>query len=182
MAKTIILPDGTEHPCFDLIMRKENAWDILDGKKGLEFRAISPFYIKKFLVPKTSLQKSLDAFEVKDVSYVHFHDYNNSWFLDVRIPYVISVVAHGKMQRLLHLFRCHDFDEEIERVKKENVALEDANWCFAMPITEICGTNLATSDEIKATGGIFGETWVAKYYVEGSKERAELVAAAEAMD
>lgn len=181
MAKTIILPDGTEHPCFDLIMRKENAWDILDGKKGAEFRSVSPFYVKKFLVPKTSYQKTLDACESKDVNFIHFRDYNNSWYLDVYTPYVHFATLHSKMQKYLHLFRAHDFDEEIERAEKENVAFEDANLCFMMPITGIYGTNLTTPDKIKATGGGYGETWAAKYYLDGSKEQEELRTVIEAI-
>lgn len=181
MAKTIILPDGTERPCFDLIMRKENAWDILDGKKGLEFRAMSDFYIKKFLVPKTSLQETLDAFEVKDVNFVHFHDYNNSWFLDVYVEYVGPICIHYETRKILHMARCHEFDEEIERTKRENVKPEDALQCFMMPITGIFGTNLTTPDKIKATGGGFGDTWLAKYYQDGD-ERKEWLAAFEALE
>lgn len=77
----ITTANGVQVEAHDLIMRKENAWDIINGKKYLEIRSLSPFYIKRFLVPKRTLDMTVSAFELKNVASVHFHDYGNTWYL-----------------------------------------------------------------------------------------------------
>ena len=40
---------GAQAQSFDLIMRKEFAKQIIDGVKKLEFRAVSDFYISRYM-------------------------------------------------------------------------------------------------------------------------------------
>lgn len=148
---------GVQVEAFDLIMRKENAWDIINGKKYLEIRALSPFYIKRFLVQKGSIDDTLDAFETKDVHAVHFHDYNSSWYLDCHLFDVTMLDTHPLCSPILHALKCQDFDTEIEENERNGVKEDDTTFFFGLVIDGILGTNLCAPSEIKATGGKLGE-------------------------
>ncbi len=148
---------GVQVEAYDLIMRKENAWDIINGKKFLEARAMSPFYIKRFLVPKRTLDMTVSAFETKDVASVHFHDYNNTWYLDCHILGICPFNTHPNWRETLHALKCHDFDEEIDENERKGTKEDDTTFFFGLVIDGIHGTNLCAPEEIKATGGKLGE-------------------------
>lgn len=143
---------GNTTEAFDLIMRKEFAWDILEGRKKAEFRNLSAFYIKRFFVPKKTLQETLDAFELKDACYVHFHDYGNTWYLDVRLNDFLLLSVHPDCLDLLHQLDCYEFDE----MAKENAgkSAADVLQFFALKIYSILGTNLASLSDIEKTGKV----------------------------
>lgn len=148
--------NGRQVEAFDLIMKKENAWDILDGKKALELRSVSPFYVRRFLNPKRTLNMTFKAFEPKDIHAIHFHDYNNSWFLDCSCSHVVYINAHPNCNRFLHALRNHDLDELISENEQKGLKEEDCDVVFGLVIKHIYGTNLTTPDQIKATGGGYG--------------------------
>lgn len=153
----ITTANGVQVEAHDLIMRKENAWDIINGKKYLEIRSLSPFYIKRFLVPKRTLNMTLDAFETKDVNAVHFHDYNNTWYLDCHLFGVTMLDTHPLCRPLIHALKCHDFDAEIDENERKGTKEDDTTVFFGLVIDGIIGTNLCAPSEIKATGGKLGE-------------------------
>lgn len=147
---------GKEVEAFDLIMTKANAWDIINGKKCLELRSLSPFYVKRFLVPKRSLNMTVSAFEPKDVHAIHFHDYGNTWFLDCHLYGIGMVNTHPHSREFLHRLNCHDLDAEIDENERKGTKEDDTNYCFGLIIDGIHGTNLCTPDKIVATGGKLG--------------------------
>lgn len=147
---------GKQVEAFDLIMTKANAWDIINGKKLLEIRSLSPFYIKRFLVPKRSLDMTVSAFETKDVFSVHFHDYGNTWFLDCHLLGVTLLNTHPSNRGFLHALKCHDLDAEIDENERKGVKEDDTSFFFGLVIDAIHGTDLCAPSEIKATGGKLG--------------------------
>lgn len=74
-----------EKKVLNLIMRKSQALEILQGNKWREYRAATDHWCKiigKFEDPA----KPWDMTGVKDCFKVaHFYPYNNKWFLDVEI-------------------------------------------------------------------------------------------------
>lgn len=143
---------GNEAEAFDLIMRKEFAWDILEGRKKLEFRDVSAFYIRKFLKPKGSLQKTFDALETKDCKYIHFHDYGNTWSLDVEIgdKFFFGVAPEGV--EVLHKYDCHEFDEMAEENKGKKP--DEVPLLFAFEIKSVLATSLCSLMDIEKGGKI----------------------------
>ena len=83
---------------LDLILRKENAEEILSGEKKVEVRKCSDFYLNRLTDKKVDKwmtehrddadmdMKAFDEFmcATRPVLKIHFHDYNKSWFLDVK--------------------------------------------------------------------------------------------------
>ena len=153
----ITTANGVQVEAHDLIMRKENAWDIINGKKYLEIRSLSPFYIKRFLVPKRTLDMTVSAFELKNVASVHFHDYGNTWYLDCHLLDICTFDTHPNSREILHALKCHDFDAEIDENERKGTKGDYTTFFFGLVIDGILGTNLCAPSEIKATGGKLGE-------------------------
>ncbi len=81
---------------LNLIMTRKNAKEILEGKKKVEYRAYTDHYIGRLFdkdvleflkkhgeeedVIKAQEEGIVDPLRV--VKTIHFHDYNNSWYLD----------------------------------------------------------------------------------------------------
>lgn len=77
---------------FNLIMKKENAIEILEGKKRIEWRAYSPHYESRLMDEKVAEFKAMHSDnadilhainEVRTPDLIRFHNYNNTWTLDV---------------------------------------------------------------------------------------------------
>jgi len=103
---------------FDFLMKRENALDIISGKKKLEIRSFSPYY-HKLLTDKEQERKNRDNPEEDivpirtDIEFIHFHNYNNSWFLNVKINEVgLSMIEKEDIEMLAEDFGFHDFDNE----------------------------------------------------------------------
>jgi hypothetical protein len=88
--------DGVEYPAYSLLMRKENALAILQGKKTIETRLMSKRYFKMFTDPdKLKKRKeflanggSEDECESvcrTDIGFIHFYSTGANWTLDVEI-------------------------------------------------------------------------------------------------
>ena len=95
------LKEPQEIEVLDLILTKQNAEDIINGSKKVEYRDFTDFYIKR--VMDEEIVNALNCYkdneqvkaicapdEVKDVldpvrivNTIHFHNYNNTWSLDV---------------------------------------------------------------------------------------------------
>lgn len=139
---------------LDLIMKREYAQQIAEGKKLVEIRSYSEFYRNR-LYDKAVLDyedkhwddelmklQMLDFNDsVRAVKTIHFHDYNNSWFLDVEcIENNTVVVNDDQVGYLQDEFGFHDFDEELAGLNKRKAKERPIFFYFA--IGKIVGTNL----------------------------------------
>lgn len=140
--------------CLNLIMRKEFAEEILAGTKKVEIRAYSQHYCDRLY------DKDVLAFEdahwddellrmqmldfndsVRAVKKIHFHNYNNSWYLDVECPENNTVVVvDDQIKYLQDMYDCHEFDEDLERLNK--MRAKDRPIYFYFVVDKILGTNL----------------------------------------
>ena len=144
------VPESVE--CLNLIMKRAYAEQILAGTKKLEFREYKPFYIKRLIDPEVAdyIQAHPDdedvltfCNEIRQVNSIHFHDYNNSWFLDVECTYndEFSIVPND-IRMLNEKYGCHDFDDDLKRMEAMNVPIEDCPWLFFFVCGKVLDTNL----------------------------------------
>ena len=146
-------PLAKEVECLNLIMRREYAEQILAGTKKLEFRAYSNFYVNRLIDPDVAdyIGAHIDDDEVvmfcndiRQVKKIHFHNYNNSWFLDIECDYndAFSITEHD-ISYLQDRYDCHDFDDDLARLEATGEKLRP--WLFYF----VCGKVLDTNLEVK---------------------------------
>lgn len=143
-------PTGRQAEAFDLIMRKEFAIQIIEDLKEIEFRAVSEFYVSRFLrkLPNGQLEYK------DDIEYLHFHDYNKSWSLDVHIEPVRHMPIHPASADFFHSYGHFELDEDMKEFAHLKADDDNVPLIFCIPIDAIVNTNLADLDEIKAAGDI----------------------------
>ena len=137
---------------YDLLLQKKYALDIIQGKKKIEVRSFSDHYISRFL--DKEVMKRNDANNRKpfdddyeneireDVQYIHFHNYNNSWYLDVAIEGIgMCVVDSQDIEPL-----AEDFPEMAaylpDAKKNDELPEEDKPMIFYIVLAEVVGHNL----------------------------------------
>ena len=93
-------PDTQDLECLNLIMKKENALRILSGEKNVEYRPCTSYYRDRLYDKNVenfyerhkedeSIAREfchygfLDA--LRRVKKIHFHNYSNTWYLDVEL-------------------------------------------------------------------------------------------------
>ena len=149
--------------CLNLIMKKVYAEQILAGTKKLEFRAYSKFYIRRLIdsavadyIREHSDDEDVLTFcnDIRQVNSIHFHDYNNSWFLDVECTFndVFSITKED-IRMLNEKYDCHDYDDDLKRMDAINIPIEERPWIFFF----VCGKVLDTNLKIKAKDEEFVE-------------------------
>jgi hypothetical protein len=123
--------------CLNLIMKKQFAQQILNGEKKLEFRAMSEHYANRLTDDKVNSFINAHAGEeefeevwgefvqiVRPVKKIHFHNYNNSWYLDVECKSNDVVCAvRSDIEYLNEKFGCHELDElcnQLDTRKEQN--------------------------------------------------------------
>lgn len=92
--------------CLNLVMRKEYAEQIARGEKTVEYRAYSPHYRSRLFdkhmgeymerhADDEEFLKDVCDFEpvLRIVKKIRFHNYNNTWHLDVRCKFNEVCVA-----------------------------------------------------------------------------------------
>ena len=131
-------------------MRREYAKQILDGTKKLEFRAYSDHYISR-LYDKDVLnfmQRHKNESDVlamceplRIVEKIHFHDYNDTWFLDVECTMnEIVGVTDADVDFLHNEYDCHELDEMLQQQSAINS--EQRPMYFYFVIGKVIDTNL----------------------------------------
>lgn len=140
--------------CLNLIMRREFAEEILAGTKRVEIRSYSQHYCDR-LYDKDVLDyedahwddevmrmQMLDFNDsVRAVKKIHFHNYNNSWFLDVEcIDNNTVLLVDEQVGYLRDEYGCHDFDEELARLDKRNANERPIYFYFA--VGRVLGTDM----------------------------------------
>lgn len=139
---------------LNLIMKKEFALDILSGKKKVEYRAYSKHYcerlydkaIGEFIERHKDDEGFLDTYDkfvipLRFVKNIHFHNYNNTWFMDcsVKLNDVVAVVEDD-VKFMQEEFGCHELDEELETLVKTKAKRRPLYFYFV--IDKVTNTNL----------------------------------------
>lgn len=124
-----IIYKGQEVDAYSLVMRKENALDILNGKKTIETRMFSSKYEKMFtdfkqldeneILRKAGRDEECQSVLRTDIESVHFYSTGAPWTLDVAIDEIgIGEVTEEGIKFMHDEFDFHDFDEQLEEFKK----------------------------------------------------------------
>lgn len=139
---------------LNLIMRKEFAEQILNGTKKVEIRAYSKFYYDRLFDKKvldwgdqhcTTDEMAADfvdfAEPLKKVKAIRFHNYDNTWFLDVECieNYQLAVVKE-QVEYLQEAYDCHEFDELLSDLDKKKA--KDRPMYFWFALGKVLDTNL----------------------------------------
>lgn len=143
--------NGKQVEAYDLLMKKEYALEILSGKKRVEFRSFTDHYISRFMdkeAMKRNKAKGNPTIEElreevrTDIEYIHFHNYNNSWYLDVAIEGIgYCFVDSQDIGPLAEEF--DDFKAYIEDAKKnDQLPPDDRPMMFYIVLAEVVATNL----------------------------------------
>lgn len=139
--------------CLNLIMRKEFAQQILRGEKKLEFRAYTQHYVDRILdkdvlnymdsLPNEPADSDLNTFAqvIRPVIKIHFHNYSNSWYLDVEcVNNFIMTISDDWVKTIQDQFGCHEMDSMLADLNKRKA--KDRPMFFAFVIGKVIATNL----------------------------------------
>lgn len=136
--------------CLNLIMHKEFAEQILHGEKVLEFRAYTQHYVSRIIdkdvdnyVASKNVEQDSDLFTfadvVRPVLKIHFHNYNNSWHLDVECTNnFIMPCARKWVENIQKNFGCHEMDDMLADLEKRKAKDRPLFFVF------VCGKVLDT--------------------------------------
>lgn len=140
---------------LNLVMTRKNAKEILSGAKKVEYRAYSEHYvsrlydknvtafIKKHEDDESVIEAQIDGIvdSLRMVRRIHFHDYNNSWFLDVDVLVNDEVSLEKEDMDMLHNeWDSHDLDDLFNTLEANKT--KDRPLFFFFVIDKVVGTNL----------------------------------------
>ena len=143
--------------CLDLIMKKEFALQILDGTKKIELRDASNHYCRRLydsnITRFIDLHQNDDEImnecgpygyldELMQVDRIHFHNYSNSWFLDVKVLHTDYLYMNNDVKDQLNTLGIHDVDDAIDEFEKKGIKPEERPVFFQFVLDEIIDTNL----------------------------------------
>jgi hypothetical protein len=138
--------NGKKIPAYNLLMRRENALDILHGKKVVETRCPSARYDKMFLDPeivaantKAMEEGRLEDWQMDmrtDVGAIHFYSTGAPWTLDVLIDEVGTVFLNDEgIKFMQENFNFHDFDDELG--KNNDLPADEIPWVYWFHIGKV---------------------------------------------
>lgn len=140
--------------CLNLIMRKEFAVQILKGEKKVELRAYSEHYqdrlndrdvvnfMNKHYGTENEDEVMFFSKMVRPVKKIHFHNYSNSWFLDVDCEQADFIcLTNDDVKYLNDTYDCHELDEMLADFNKRREANRPLFFYF------VCGKVLETNIE-----------------------------------
>lgn len=143
-------PKKTEIGCLDLLMKRKYAEMIVKGEKRVEFRSMCKFYTDR-LYDKDVLEyynkhrgdalveKFANA--LRRVETIHFHDYGNTWYLDVEVKSNGYVrVNREDVEFLRSNYECHELDEELREMDENNIRTRPQYYYFV--VGKILKTNI----------------------------------------
>ena len=154
-------PNAKPIETLSLIMKRDEAMRIVKGEKIVEFRDYSDFYCDRLLdddVYKWSEQmvkKGYDKEKVysvvdlqREVGKIHFHNYNNTWYLDVSVSYNGNMTIDADDVGFLQSeYGCHEMDSSLKAVeddiRKGTISETERPKAFFFVIDEILDTNLS---------------------------------------
>lgn len=142
MKKNPALHEAKPVECLNLLLRKEFALQILNGEKKVEFRAFSEHYCGRLIDKDVDnwMQDHIDdeeamffANQVRPVKKIHFHNYNNTWTLDVEClknDYVAPIKKD--VEYLNNTWGCHELDKQCESFDKKKTTERPLYFFFAL--------------------------------------------------
>ena len=128
---------------LSLVMKREYAEQIKNGTKVIEFRDFSEFYCKRLFDKEVDAyvnahkdnQEVMDALHrqivtpLRIVNNLHFHNYNNSWKMDVEcVENSVILLCEEDVKYLQDKYDCHELDEELKAF--EGAAEEERPMLF----------------------------------------------------
>lgn len=140
---------------LNLIMTRKYAKEIVEGKKKVEFRAYTDHYVGRlfdrnvldFLKSHEGEEAVEQAVEdgivdpLRLVRKIHFHDYNNSWFLDVDVLVNDNLAVTKEDVEMLHAeYDCHEMDSLLASLDLQKEKVRPLYFFFV--IDKVTDTNL----------------------------------------
>jgi len=138
--------NGKPVEAYHLIMKKENALDILNGKKKVEIRKFSKKYNDMFI--NKELYKEFQEYlkdpdgsmELEDclneTEYIYFTNYNNSWHLIVEVlDIAVYQMTKEDVEVLNEDYNFHDFDNEWQQYK--DIREEDIPMFYGIGLADV---------------------------------------------
>ena len=139
--------NGNEVEAYALIMKRENALEILRGEKTIEIRVDSPRYVKMFTDQeqvernRKAEAEGRDEWESplrKDIGFVHFYNYAGTCSLDCEIDEIgTASLIKDDIDFLNEEYGFHDFDNEWQQY--EGKPEEEIPFFFYIHIAAIVG-------------------------------------------
>ena len=138
--------EGKQVEAYHLIMKKENALDILNGKKKVEIRAFSEKYNDLFIDKKLykEYQKDLEnpngsmtiEDTLKDTAYIYFTNYNKTWELIVEIlDIAVYQMTKEDIEVLNEDYDFHDLDNEWQQYK--DLTEEEITMFYGLGLADV---------------------------------------------
>lgn len=139
---------GQEVEAYPLLMKKENALDILNGKKCIETRKLSAKYEKMFTnfeqakenerLRKDGREEECKPILRTDIEAIHFYSTGAQWTLDVAIDEIgIGEITDEGIRFMHEEFDFHEFDEQLEEFKDNKP--EELPLFYYLHICEVIG-------------------------------------------
>ena len=123
--------DADDIECLNLIMKREFAEAIIRGEKKVEFRAMSDSYMNRLYDDRVLQFMELHeddplvqecAEPLKLVKTIHFHNYNNSWTLDVECELNDVVLVNDEQVKYMQEeYGCHELDAQLKATKRSHL-------------------------------------------------------------